>query len=468
MKNKNSLRTKIWIYLIIFSGSILIFLWIFQILFLNSYYKLYKSKELESVIDNVIKVYKVSDYETQLDDLSRNHEICIEIVNNDKTKYLSVIYNKGCIGSENIKDSLSYKQDFIKSDQIKKNYTIINPRYKNETLIYGIKLDDSNYAFISASLVPLDTTITVLKNQFIYVTILVIMLSLVVSYFISKKISNPIIKMNKEAKKLAKGDFEASFETNVSILEINELSETLEYTKNELSKTEELRRELMSNVSHDLKTPLTMIKAYAEMIRDVTYKSKDKRNQNLNVIIEETDRLNILVNDILELSSIQSGTQKLNLEEFNINELITTIAKRYDIYEQQDKYKFELNLLKNDTKVFADKKRIEQVMYNLINNAINYTGKDKKIVINLIDMTDSIKIEVKDTGSGIDEKELKNIWDKYYKIDKTHSRSNNGSGIGLSIVKNILINHSFEYGVTSKKGKGTTFYFEIKKTKINK
>lgn len=380
------------------------------------------------------------------------------------TRYLSVIYNKGCMGAETSIENSYYKKDFINSNLSKKVYTLINPRFKNKTIIYGIKLDDSNYAFVSASLEPIDTTITVLKNQFIYVTMLVIILSLIVSYFVSRKISSGVIKINREAKKLSKGNFDVKFDTDQPILELSELAETLEYTKDELSKTENLRRELLANVSHDLKTPLTMIKAYAEMVRDVTYKDDTKRTKDLNIIIEETDRLNVLVNDILELSKIQSGTQKLTIEQFDLEKFVKNIIKRYDIMSENKKYKFKVSINKNII-VSADRKRIEQVMYNLINNAINYTGDDKKIIISALELENTVRIEVKDTGKGIDKEELENIWDKYYKIDKTHSREQVGSGVGLSIVKNILINHNCNYGVESIKGNGTTFYFELPKVK---
>lgn len=470
MKQKSNLRTKIWLYFIIFSSSILLFLWIFQILFLKTYYQNFIVEKLENSVEKIIANFKQADYERTLDDISMEDEVCIEIISNNTTKYLSVIYNKGCMGAEVSKEQEYYKKDFINSNLSKKVYTLINPRFKNKTIIYGIKLGENNYGFVSASLEPIDTTITVLKNQFLYVTILVVVLSLIVSYFVAKKISSGVIKINKEAKKLSRGDFSASFDTNQPILELNELAQTLEYTKEELAKTENLRREFLANVSHDLKTPLTMIKAYAEMIRDVNFDNLEKRNENLNIIIEETDRLNILVNDILDLSKIQSGTQKLNIEEFDINELVKTVIKRYEIMSLNSGYVFELNLC-NNLVVLADKKRIEQVIYNLVNNAINYTGEDKKVIINVIDKDSSVRVEVKDTGKGIDKEELENIWDKYYKIDKTHSRVQVGSGVGLSIVKNIFINHNCIYGVNTQKGEGTTFYFELNKKKelpINK
>ena len=464
MKKKSNLRTKIWMYLIIFSASILLFLWLFQIIFLKTYYREFRLNRLGNSVKKVLNSFHDSNYEDLLDDISLEDEICIEVVNNNMTKYLSVIYNKGCMGAETSIENSYYKKDFINSNLSKKVYTLINPRFKNKTIIYGIKLDDSNYAFVSASLEPIDTTITVLKNQFIYVTMLVIILSLIVSYFVSKKISSGVIKINKEAKKLSKGNFDVKFDTDQPILELSELAETLEYTKDELSKTENLRRELLANVSHDLKTPLTMIKAYAEMVRDVTYKDDTKRTKDLNIIIEETDRLNVLVNDILELSKIQSGTQKLTIEQFDLEKFVKNIIKRYDIMSENKKYKFKVSINKNII-VSADRKRIEQVMYNLINNAINYTGDDKKIIINALELENTVRIEVKDTGKGIDKEELENIWDKYYKIDKTHSREQVGSGVGLSIVKNILINHNCNYGVESIKGNGTTFYFELPKVK---
>ena len=464
MKKKSNLRTKIWMYLIIFSASILLFLWLFQIIFLKTYYREFRLNKLENSVKKVLNSFHDSNYEDLLDDISLEDEICIEVVNNNMTKYLSVIYNKGCMGAETSIENSYYKKDFINSNLSKKVYTLINPRFKNKTIIYGIKLDDSNYAFVSASLEPIDTTITVLKNQFIYVTMLVIILSLIVSYFVSRKISSGVIKINREAKKLSKGNFDVKFDTDQPILELSELAETLEYTKNELSKTENLRRELLANVSHDLKTPLTMIKAYAEMVRDVTYKDDTKRTKDLNIIIEETDRLNVLVNDILELSKIQSGTQKLTIEQFDLEKFVKNIIKRYDIMSENKKYKFKVSINKNII-VSADRKRIEQVMYNLINNAINYTGDDKKIIISALELENTVRIEVKDTGKGIDKEELENIWDKYYKIDKTHSREQVGSGVGLSIVKNILINHNCNYGVESIKGNGTTFYFELPKVK---
>jgi signal transduction histidine kinase len=304
----------------------------------------------------------------------------------------------------------------------------------------------------------------ILKNQLIIVTIVVLVLSIIIAYFISKKISKPITTLNESAKKLAKREYDVIFSTNDDYDEINELRDTLSYTRDELAKNDELRRDLMANVSHDLKTPLTMIKAYAEMVRDLTYKDKVKRNDNLNIIITETDRLNTLVNDILTLSKLESNIEELKLEDFDIVELIKTIVKHYKIFSLTEDYKFKINKT-DEVIVTADKKKIEQVLYNLINNAINYTGKDKCVYINILDFSKKVRIEIIDTGNGISDENINKIWDKYYKTDKKHRRNTIGTGLGLSIVKNILKAHKFEYGVKSIKNKGTTFYFEIPKNK---
>ena len=265
--------------------------------------------------------------------------------------------------------------------------------------------------------------------------------------------------MNKNALKLANGNYNFKFDNNSKISEIDELADTLNYAKNELEHTDELRRDLLANVSHDLKTPLTMIKGYAEMIRDLNYDNEEKRNANLNVIIEESERLNVLVEDILTLSKIQANKDTINKEEFDLVTLINNIIKRYSIYKETEGYIFEVNT-PNEVIINADKKKIEQVIYNLINNAINYTGEDNKVIINVI-KDKKIRVEIKDTGKGIKEEDLPHIWEKYYHSKKKHKRNVIGTGIGLSIVKTILESHKFKYGVVSKLNQGTTFYFEI-------
>ncbi len=432
------------------------FLWLFQITFLNVFYEFSKTNQMNSISDEIIAYY--DDY-AHLDELAYDHGVCIEITNGVVPLYSTDQYNKGCMLQST--SQTTYKSAFIESGKDTKAYKLINEKYGNESLIYAMRLGNNTYAFVSTSLVPLDATTSILTNQFIYVSIGVLILSFLIAIYISKYLSKPIVNLNERASKMAMGDYTPNFATDNNIAEIDDLGETLNNACVELAKTDELRRELMANVSHDLKTPLTMIKAYAEMARDLNGENKNKREQNLNVIIEETDRLNILVNDILDLSKMQSGVVTLDYTEFNLNELVNTILKRYD-YLKAEGFKFEF-IYDNEYTVMADIKRIERVIYNLLNNAINYVGIDKTIIIKLTDQKKKVLVEVIDHGKGIKKKDLKLIWNKYYKVDKKYRRDDVGSGIGLSIVKSILENHEVKYGVNSKVGKGTTFYFELNK-----
>ena len=461
---KNSLNAKVWLYLIGFSIIILIFLWLFQVIFLNSYYEFVKTNDIKNIANTINNNKNKKDFVTTLENLSYDKSVCIELTDKfNNSIYNSSVFNKGCF---NEKGTYQYKDLFINSNLEKDSYELVNPRFDNKTLVYATKLSDNLYAFINTSLVPIDDTVSILKNQLIYVSIGVLILSFIIAYFISRKISTPITKINKASRDLANGKYNVVFDTNEDILELKELASTLNYTRDELEKTDALRRDLMANVSHDLKTPLTMIKAYAEMARDLNSNNKVKRNENLTVISEEVDRLNILVNDILLLSKMQSDIENLDLTKFDIVKLIKDIINRYKVLEEKEGYKFIFNCNKSYY-VTADKKKLEQVIYNLINNAINYTGNNKDVYISIISAKANLTVNIKDTGKGINESNIKHIWERYYHNDKLHRRNVYGTGLGLSIVKSILEKHKFKYGVISKENKGTTFYFVIPKEKDN-
>lgn len=443
--------------LIAFSGFILLFVFLMQIVLLNNYYESYKTRQLETIKKNIMQ-YDSLDI-TILEDISYNYGVCVSVYVDGESKTISNIYNRGCIIGDK-KNSDEYIYNFINSGKSEDAIVLYSNRFGNKTIIKAIKYNDSTYIFLNSSLQPLDASIELLKSQFIYIVLITLSVSIIISYLLSKAISRPIIKLCDSAKEIAKSNFNVSFDADTNLYEINELSKTLELAKNELSKTDELRRDLMANVGHDLKTPLTMIKAYAEMTRDFENQSVKKRNENLNIIIEETDRLAVLVQDILDLSKMQSKTTELNIEKFDLDEVIKNIIKRYYILIDNEGYEF---IYKNKESIYinADKKRIEQVIYNLINNAVNYTGDDKKIYIDIVKQKKGLIVEIRDTGKGIDKEELKYIWNKYYHNEKKHKRNAFGTGLGLSIVKNILESHNYKYGVKSEKGKGSTFYFEI-------
>ena len=456
LKNKK-INNLIIIGLIAFSSFILLFVFLMQIVLLNNFYESYKMKQLDTIKENIInrQTLSISD----LEDMAYNYGVCISVYSNGINQTISNIYNKGCIIGDK-KTSEEYIYNFVNSGKNEDSIVSYGKRYGNKTIIKAIKYNDNTYIYLNTSLQPLDASINLLKSQFIYIVVVTLIVCVIISYLLSRMISKPIEKISESAKELAKGNFNVSFSSDSNLYEINELSETLELAKNELSKTDELRRDLMANVGHDLKTPLTMIKAYSEMTRDFDNLKKEKKDENLNIIIEETDRLAVLVQDILDLSKMQSKTCELKIEEFDLDELIKNVLKRFYILIDNENYEFIYNN-KESIIVKADKKRIEQVIYNLINNAVNYTGDDKKVFINLIKGKKKVTVEIIDTGKGIDSKDIKYIWNKYYHNEKKHKRNMYGTGLGLSIVKTILDNHNYKYGVKSEKGKGTKFYFEI-------
>ena len=466
MKNSKHLILKIFFYLIIFSLLILFFLWLLQILLLNNYYEYYKTNELNLTINTLKNNYKKDNFESVLEDVAFNTDFCVEITSLDGSYYSNIQNNKGCIDTVGNQKLFQEKQSFMQSNEDSFKLKIVNPRFNNKTLLYGTKLDDNQYLFVNTSLEPIDTTIDVLKNQFIIVSIIVIILGAIAAYFISRSLSKPITKLTKSAKELSNGNYNIKFDVESDILEIKELGNTLDYAKNEMKKTDETRREILSNVSHDLKTPLTMIKAYAEMERDLDI-SKEKHDNNMNIIIEEVDRLNILVNDILNLSKLESNMDTLNIEKLNLTDLINAILNRFKIFSYTKNYEFIFDYDK-PLYIEADKQKLEQVIYNLIGNAINYTGKDQKVYINIIENKKNIRVEIKDTGKGIKKEDINKVWDKYYKTDKKYKRNTIGTGIGLSIVKNIFILHHFKYGIDSIENKGSTFWFEIPINKTKK
>ena len=457
-KKTYNLKNKVWVYLIIFSLLILIFFWTFQALFSNTYYEVNKKRELNIIARKLNNTDSIL-LTTEIDNLAYDYGVCIELFSNNTLIYSSNSLEKGCIEQKDLA-FYQYKNKFISSEEEEGSASFYNSRFNNKTIVKAIKYNEYTI-FINASLEPVGTTSLILSRQLAIVSLAVLALSLLLSYFISENISKPIVKLNKKAHEISKGNFDIETENISRIEEIEELNNTLNTAAKELSQTETLRRELLANVSHDLKTPLTMIKAYAEMARDINYNNKKKREENLNIIVDETDRLNLLVNDILELSKVQANTEKYVKEKIDIDNFVGGIVKKYD-YLKEDGYEIVYNGVKNIT-VNEDKKRINQILDNLINNALKYTGKNKKVIVNIVDLKKKIRIEVIDSGKGIKEEELKYIWDKYYKIDKSYQRNTKSTGLGLSIVKNICVQNDIKYGVNSKENSGSTFWIELEK-----
>ncbi|NLA32446.1 MAG: HAMP domain-containing histidine kinase [Mollicutes bacterium] len=446
-------------YLVVFSITILFILWVFQILYLNFFYERYKIKNIESVYEYIIK--NPNEYLEQIELKSYENGICSEIVEENK----SIVYNpmyKGCILRHNNNPEINkIKRSLINKNEKIQRINLIDPEYDKKSILYSIKLNDNKKIYLNTTLEIIESTSQMLQGQLKYITMLVMTVSCFIAFFFSKTITKPIVKISNKAKEIGKGNLNIKFDKS-NIRELDELSNTLNMTIKELKVTDDLRRDLMANISHDLKTPLTMIKAYAEMVKDISCESPEKRTEHLNIIISETERLNTLVNDILELSKIQSSTQELEITKVDLVKEVENIINSYSIVKEVLDYKFILDMPKKSV-VMADKQKINRAIYNLINNAINYTGEDNTVYISIKEDKKTVTFSVKDTGKGIKKSEIASIWDRYYKNDKNHKRNLVGTGLGLAIVREVLESHNFKYGVNSKRNKGTEFYFIINK-----
>ncbi|MDE5621261.1 MAG: HAMP domain-containing histidine kinase, partial [Ruminococcus sp.] len=324
--------------------------------------------------------------------------------------------------------------------------------------VLGSTKSPEGYLILNSELVPVGSTVSIIKRQLVMIMIILIIIAAFISVFLANRISGPIDRITKSAENLAKGDLNTKFDGR-GYLESKKLADTLMYAEKELSRVDKMQRDLIANVSHDLRTPLTMLKAYAEMIRDLSGDNPVKRNEHLEIIINETDRLSAMVNDILDLSKLESGKQKLNPSEFEIGAKLNAIIGRFKGISDKMGYHIHFTPDKEET-VYCDIVKIEQVIYNLINNAINYTGADKQVYVRQINQADGVLIEVEDTGDGIEESKIKLIFDKYYRSEN-HKREVVGTGLGLSIVKAVLKLHGYDYGVRSTLGKGSVFWFKI-------
>lgn len=473
MKQKAKLKgvkLKMWEYFCMFAIQLLVVIWLLQVVFLQYYYIGAMAKETLGNARQLVRLYKENklDEETVRNNAYKNN---LSIVITDKNgNVISASDAMGVMDPSSVIRLNMYgqsignlKEAIAKSAQGEVYYRLENDDTKSKVLFYaaftqaGVEPGGS-YIYVMSQIEPIDSVISVMQGQFIIITIISLVVALTFAYLIALKFSRPVEKLTESARELALGNTDVTFKTDEAFGEIAELSSALNYAASEIIKSNQLRRELMANVSHDLRTPLTMIKMYAEMIRDISGDNKEKREKNLKIIIDETDRLSLLVNDILDLSKIESS-QDLELENFDICQMIQSILERFSVMTQQG-YTFSVEAPEALT-VRGDVSRIQQVIYNLLGNAINYTGEDKKVTIRVTQKEKTAKVEIIDTGNGIPKEELANVWDRYYRA-KTHVRSKIGTGLGLSIVKSILIAHNADFGIESTLGVGSNFWFELK------
>lgn len=473
-----------------FGAIMLSLLWLFQVQFLDQFYKAIKTSAIKSATSDINASLLDTNYKESVDEIARKNDLCVVILDENQSEiYTSNRKDPRCmIDSMKASEITTLYQEalsnggsasrLIMTDENRREWVekddndlMMTPYGKDLMMGKGRQLENITYAsilrmtqdqsvivLVNAEITPVNATVGTIRTQLMIITFILLLLALLLAVMMSKKIARPIIAINNSAKRLAKGEYEVAFEGK-GYLEISELNDTLNFAAKELKKVQALQRELIANMSHDLRTPLTMISGYGEMMRDIP---GENTPDNVQIIIDESNRLTNLVNDILDLSKLQAGVQELHIESFNITKMIQSLIARYQKMLVSKEYEIVFTF-DEEKSVEGDEIKLNQVVYNLINNAMTYCGEDKKVYVTQKTITDGVRIEIIDHGPGISKEELPYVWDRYYKTKQHHIRASVGTGIGLAIVRDILELHQANYGVISELGKGTTFWIEIHK-----
>lgn len=464
--DSKSIKFRLWIYFAALGLGVVLLIWFLQIFFLNNYYEHMKISEVNRIAASICHAYERQDTNltTDIQQLSVSNDFYVMMESNGQV-LLFMPESDSILPVYQYKDQLPKLKKMLAASKSNGavSFKISSGVDKYSTLAYARYLrkaeDNEVYLYIFSPLYPVNSTVEILKDQLFYVTLITLIGAFSLAIYFANRISKPIKDITTTAKDMGRGNYNVKFVGN-SYSEINNLAAALNTATYELGNADARQKDLIANVSHDLKTPLTMIRSYAEMIRDLSGDNPEKRNTHLQVIIDESERMSHLVSDMATISAMQ--TKKIVLEKtaFDLSAVSASILASYDIYQEQDGYDFVFNAPK-DCIVFADKDRIAQVISNLTTNAVKYCGEDKYIALTIRKIGRKYRLEVSDHGPGIKPEELPHVWERYYKTSTNYVRETSGTGLGLSIVKEILMLHNANYGVESKVGKGSTFWFEL-------
>ncbi|MBE5780727.1 MAG: HAMP domain-containing histidine kinase [Clostridiales bacterium] len=479
MKGKSvSIKWRIFGYFLLFSLIMLLLLWLFQTVFLEAFYKSSKMAEVQECSNAIAANAENEELPSLIERMAQQYEVCIRVVDETGRDILQADLLPGCVIHKLPRIELArlYAKTELAGGAYLERFSrngFINHRYEMnqftgkvppvdqgmpESIVYGRIITmggESRLVLLNTTLSPVNATVETLRRQLMYITVILVILGLCMALFMARRIYGPIVKITDAAKGLARGSYTLTLEDG-TYREAAELNDTLHYACEELGKVEQLRGELVANISHDLRTPLTMITAYAEGMRDLP---GENTPENVQVIIDEAERLTTLVNDVLDLSKLQSGAQELTLAPFDISASISNVIERYQKLMEQRGYTISFTS-PGPVTITADEGKVQQVLYNLINNAITYTGADGRIVVTEEVRNDGVRISVRDTGEGIPQEDLPHIWDRYYRSSQAHKRAQVGTGLGLSIVRSLVELHGGTYGVQTD-GNGTTFWFTL-------
>ncbi len=469
-----SLKVKNWLYLCLFALLILLVLGILQFALLGRFNENMKANEVQRIGQTLTAHYGQEDFNTLTQEYWQKYNITIALIPEYEFAQsgleLEILPNpfRGGMRAYLSTELLEIQKQFQenpKKDAI--HFLFKDEGNKSSKAVFVSKLpqvenqldNGTVYLYISAFIPPIDSAMAALRTQFLMMIVILLALSLIMAQLLSRKLSRPLERLTKTAERLAHGDMEVSFE-NSDFREIQQLSDTLNYATRELSKTERYRKEFIANLSHDLKTPLTIIKFYGELIHDVSGENPEKRNAHSEMIVKEADWLTGMVNEVLELSKLEADEQAIAMEQVNLSACLQETLESFQAVCEKEGYTIQTDIADN-LYCSGSALYLRRALYNLISNAINYTGEDKTIFVTLRDLGGKLHFSVRDTGMGIPQEKMESIWERYYKASETHKRAVVGTGLGLSIVKKSLELHKAAFGVQSREGEGSVFWFEM-------
>lgn len=427
---------------------VLLLFWLTQVVFINRIYEYYKVNQLKSYSEQIVQA------------INNNNEMLIsELIDKSNARVIAITENDIVIAGNNrghgmrglgIPEILlrptnttrvvKYEHPFLHIEYL----SIVRPfLYNGKPAILIMSLPEAS----------INDSVNLFKEVFWWIFALTIVSTLVVSNYMSKKFTRPIQILKNAAHEIASGNLNVKINYKEED-ELGELAKSMNTMVKQLSITDKFRKDLIANISHDLKTPLGLIRGYSEMLLDYYGEDKEKREKYLNTVIKETERMSKLVDDVLQLSKLQSGMVEVKEETIDLEKLIFEILDIFEIQILEKNIEVRLENLK--VKVVADREMIKRAIINIISNAIASMENGGTLSITAELQDKDVLIKISDTGCGIPEKDLEHIFDRFYKGNKS------GTGLGLAIVKEILTLHQSDFGIRSKEGEGTTFYFTLK------
>ena len=355
----------------------------------------------------------------------------------------------------NTRQLITFRQELFEEGSL---YKIVQIGSTRQMLVGQLSADGKYGIIVSTGMAQIATAAEVLRSILWPVALILLVLDLLFAMLFSRWFTRPVQQLSSGAKEIAAGNYDIQLPV-VHHDEIGQLAEDFNHMAAEVKRSAQLEKDILANVSHDLRTPLTLIKGYAETVRDLTGTDAEKRTEQCNIIVDETDRLSALVNSVMELSKVQSGAEKPNLIDFDMGELCFEVAGRYDALCDQNHWHLELQA-DEAAPVRADPAMMERVLHNLLGNAFHHIGADGQVMLRVLPQADGCRVEIEDHGPGIPPEDLPYIFDRYYRARQDSGKV--GTGLGLSITKAILQQHGFAFGVNSAVGQGSTFWFVMR------